>query len=94
MTKGILFAEDVHPVSEFRAKAAGFIAQVHNTKRPLVLTQNGKSAAVLIDVTVYDQMVEKLELLLDVEIASKQIEEGKGIPHSEALKSIKLRYAK
>jgi len=59
MTKGTMFAEDVHPVSEFRSKAAGFITQVHNTKRPLVITQNGKSAAVLLDVTIYDSMVEK-----------------------------------
>jgi prevent-host-death family protein len=94
MTKGTMFAEDVHPVSEFRSKAAGFITQVHNTKRPLVITQNGKSAAVLLDVTIYDSMVEKLELLQDVEIGSKQIDEGKGITHSEAHKTIRSKYTK
>jgi prevent-host-death family protein len=94
MTKGIVFAEDVHPVSEFRSKAAGFIAQVHNTKRPLVITQNGKSAAVLLDASEYDSMVEKLELLQDIEIGWQQIELGKGIAHSEARKSIRSRYTK
>ncbi len=94
MTKGIMFAEDVHPVSEFRSKAAGFITQVHNTKRPLVITQNGKSAAVLLDVATYDSMVEKLELLQDVDAGSKQIEAGKGITHSEAHNIVRSKYTR
>jgi prevent-host-death family protein len=35
---------DIKPVSEFRAKAADSIERVRNTRRPLVLTQRGRSA--------------------------------------------------
>jgi antitoxin YefM len=90
----VQFAEDVQPLSEFRAKASGFIAQVHDTKRPIVITQNGKSAAVLLDVNVYDAMVEKIELFNDVELATQQIKEGKGIPHAEARQTLRERYEK
>jgi prevent-host-death family protein len=92
--KTIQFAQDVQPVSAFRSQAASFIAQVHQTKRPLIITQNGKSAAVLLDVAVYDAMMEKLELLQDVETASAQVAEGKGIYQAEARRQMKSRYSK
>lgn len=39
--------QDIHPLSEFRAKVASFVQQVHQTHRPVVITHHGKSAAVL-----------------------------------------------
>lgn len=77
--KRIIFSDDIHPLSEFRSKASGFIAQVRNTKRPLVITQNGKSAAILLDVTEYEKMVEKIELFQDKEIAILTIRHFKQI---------------
>lgn len=58
----IAITEDIKPVSEFRSNAKALIDQVHNTKRPLVITQNGKSAAVLVDVSEYQKMTEMLEV--------------------------------
>ena len=92
--KRIMLANDIHPLSEFRSNASGFIAQVHTTKRPLVITQNGKSAAVLLDVNEYDKLVEKIELIQDIEMALNQIGEGKGISHSEAHQRLKSRYSR
>jgi prevent-host-death family protein len=92
--KRIMFADDIHPLSEFRSNASGFIAQVHDTKRPLVITQNGKSTAVLLDVNEYDKLVEKMELFQDIELALNQINSGKGTTHSAARQQLKLRYSK
>jgi antitoxin YefM len=92
--KTMVFSDDIHPLSEFRSKASGFIAQVHNTKRPLVITQNGKSAAVLMDVSEYEKMIEKIELFQDIETSLDQIHEGKTIDHSEAHRILKSRYSK
>ncbi len=55
-------------MSEVRTGIANFIKQVHNTKRPLIITQHGKGVAVLLDVQEYEKMQEKLELLTDVHI--------------------------
>jgi prevent-host-death family protein len=90
----IMLNDDIHSLSEFRSNASGFINQVHNTKRPLVITQNGKSTAVLLDVSAYEQMVEKIELIQDVEIATAQLSSGKGIPHAKAHEMLKSRYSK
>jgi prevent-host-death family protein len=90
----IILNDDIRSLSEFRSNASGFISQVHSTKRPLVITQNGKSAAVLLDVDEYDKIMEKTELIQDIETALTQISEGKGVEHSKARQMLKMRYSK
>ena len=80
--------EDIRPLSEFRANAASFVQQVHQTKRPLVITHRGRSAAVLLDVAEYEGLLEKIELLQDVHQAEREIKENKGKSHSDAKKYI------
>ena len=84
----VLPTEDVRPLSEFRANAAAFVDQVRETRRPLILTQHGRSAAVLLDVKAYEDLVEHTELLHDVQLAEAQISEGKYIEHADFKKYI------
>ena len=83
--------QDIRSMSEFRTGIASFLKQVHDTKRPLVITQHGKSAAVLLDVSEYEAMQEKLELLMDIQTSIGQIENGEGVPHDDAKKLILKR---
>lgn len=76
--------EDLKPLSEFRANAAAVIAQVRRTKRPVVLTQHGRSAAVLLDVDEYEALLERVELLQDIQAAERQLTAGQGIAHEDA----------
>ncbi len=73
--------EDIKPMSEFRSGITSFIKQIHSTKRPMVITQHGKSVAVLVDAAEFENMQDKLELFEEIQKASKQIEEGKGTDH-------------
>ncbi len=41
-------AEDIVPVGEFGSHAAELLEQLHQTRRPIVITQDGKPAAVMI----------------------------------------------
>ena len=77
-------SEDIQPLSAFRANAASMVQQVRETKRPLVLTQHGRSAAIVLDVTEYEALVEEVELLRDVRTAEYQLESGQGVEHEEA----------
>ena len=77
------FDQDIKPMSEFRTGIASFLKQVHDTKRPLVITQHGKGVAVLLDVVEYETMQEKIELLQDVQTSIAQIDSGAGIEHSK-----------
>ena len=76
--------QDIRPLSEVRTGIANFIKQVHDTKRPVIITQHGKSVAVLLDAHEYEAMQEKLELLTDVQISLNQLESGQGINHEDA----------
>jgi prevent-host-death family protein len=77
--------EDIKPLSEIRTGITNFIKQVRNTKRPLIITQHGKSVAVLMDAHEYEMMQEKMELLADVQTSLNQIENGQGIAHDDAM---------
>lgn len=82
--------QDIQPLSEFRSKVAYYFDKVKKTKRPLVITQNGKSSAVLLDVSDYQSMVDKLELLEDIKLSEDQIKKGDEILHDE----VKEKFAK
>jgi len=76
--------EDIRPLSEFRADAAGLLAQVRRTKRALVLTQRGHTSAVVLDPSEYQRLVNELELLRDLHTAAQQLDRGEGSPHQSA----------
>ncbi len=89
----IILNEDIKPMSEFRANTAACIHQVQTSKRPVVITQHGKSAAVLVDVSEFEAMSQRLELLEDIAMGESMIDKGKGIPHGKAKEMVLKRIA-
>jgi prevent-host-death family protein len=94
MKRHLRIATDIKPVSDFRANAAGMIEQVKTSGRPLVLTQRGESAAVLLNVAVYQEMIEEIELLSDVRTAMKQVKLGQVLSNSAAKTELRKRFAR
>ena len=84
----IQLVEDIQSVSEFRANTTAYIKQVKETKSPLVLTQHGKSTAVLIDVVEYQKLVDRLDLIDEIRSAQSEICQGEGVEHDDALKML------
>lgn len=87
-------SRDIQPVTEFRANAAQFIEQVQTTGEPVILTQHGRSAAVLLDVESYESMMDELALLRDVRTAEEQVAAGKGLTHASVAKKLRARLAR
>jgi len=48
------------------------------------ITQHGKGVAVLLDINEYESMLERVELLEDIQMSENQIEKGNGIEHEKA----------
>jgi antitoxin YefM len=84
---------DIRPVTEFRANTSAMIEQMHSSRRPLVLTQHGRSAAVLLDPEVYEGLVDELELLRSLSISEAQIAAGQVIPHDEVFRRVREKYS-
>ena len=51
----INLSEDIRSVTDLKRKTKEILSQVHRTKRPVVLTLNGKADAVLMDTTTYEK---------------------------------------
>lgn len=85
---------DVRPVTEFRANASSVLEQVHATKRSVILTQHGRSAAVLMDVDVYEGLLDEVALSRAVRIGEEQLAAGDVIVHEDVEARIRARLAK
>lgn len=86
--------QDIRPLSEVRNGMAGFIKQIHNTKRPVIITQHGKGVAVLLGANEFEAMQEKIELLSDIQTSLNQLGQGAGISHQDIKKKLLRRIPK
>jgi antitoxin YefM len=80
----VIVGEDIRPLSEFCAEVASFVKHIHETRRPMVLTQRGRAVAVLMDVHEFASMQERLGIFEDIYRAEEQFAAGEGAPHEEA----------
>ncbi|OYW02550.1 MAG: prevent-host-death protein, partial [Acidobacteria bacterium 37-65-4] len=46
-------SRDVKPISDFRKDTAGVLKRLKATRQPVLLTQHGRSVAVLLDIEEY-----------------------------------------
>lgn len=72
--------EDIHPLTEFKRNTTGLLKQMKKTKRPVVLTVNGKAELVVQDANSYQRMLLRLDRLEAVEAIRKglqDVEEGR-----------------
>ncbi len=51
-------ATDIQSLTAFRRNSAGMMKQLRKNKRPLVLTVNGKAAAVVQDAAAYQRLLD------------------------------------
>lgn len=49
---------DIQPLTSFRRKSSEFLKQIKKSKRPVVLTVNGKAAAVIQDPEAYQRLLD------------------------------------
>lgn len=84
---------DVWPITEFRANTSAVLDQLHATKRPVILTQHGRGAAVLMDVRAYEDLISELELLRAVPISEAQMASGDVVAHEEVERRMREKYS-
>ncbi|MFZ3263946.1 MAG: type II toxin-antitoxin system prevent-host-death family antitoxin [Terriglobales bacterium] len=50
--------KDIQPLTTFRRRSGEFLKQIKKSKRPVVLTVNGKAAAVVQDAQAYQRLLD------------------------------------
>ena len=59
-------SEDVLPLGEFKTQASKALRRVRESQRPIVITQNGRPAAVLLSPEEFDRLTERERFLTAV----------------------------
>ena len=60
------YAEDIVPLSSFRADVTRLMSQTRQTHRPVIVTQNGRAANVFLDVADYQKLIDRVDLMMDI----------------------------
>lgn len=67
--------------------------RVKSEHRPLILTQHGKSLAVLLDVEDYQKLLDKVQLLQEITGARKELDDGEGVDHNELFDELRNKFS-
>ena len=81
-------SEDVISFSECRNNLAACLKRVGETHRLIFITQNGRPTSFIGNIEDWDEFVETQELMEDVRAAEAELDEGKGIPHTELMRQV------
>jgi len=76
---------EIIPITDLRQSATGVIGRVKKLRQPVVITQRGRPAAVVVSMEMYEQTQKELELLRLLARGEKEIEVGEGFSLSEVL---------
>ena len=86
--KELQISEDILPVGEFKTNASRVIRRLQATKRPFVITQNGKPAAVLITPDEFDRLSEHVRFLDAVDEGLSDSAAGRMIEDAELTREL------
>ncbi|MGA9752825.1 MAG: type II toxin-antitoxin system Phd/YefM family antitoxin [Acidobacteriota bacterium] len=81
-------SENIVPVSEFKAQAAEMLKRLAGSGEPLVITQNGKAAGVLLSPEAYDELTERGRFVDAVLEGTEDARTGRLVPHKEVRRSL------
>jgi len=75
--RSIKLSEDVVPLGEFKSRASSILRSLSTQHRPLLITQNGHAAGVLLAPAEYDSLCERETFLQDVAMGLADAESGR-----------------
>ena len=73
------------PVTDLRQDAAAVLRRLKSSSEPLVITQRGRAAAVLLSLDAYERSQHERELLRLLARGEQEITEGKGYSLDQVL---------
>ncbi len=77
--KPVHISEDILPIGEFKTHASRVLRRLREDRRPIVITQNGKPAGVLITPEEFDSLRERERFVQAVQSGLADSEAGRVI---------------
>ena len=85
------FSENIKPISFLKSHASEIIRNLNNSKKTLIITQNGEAKVVVQDIKLYEQNLESMSLLKILAQSSDSIKKGKIKPIIEAFSDLESK---
>ena len=82
-------SENIRSVTDLKRNTKEILSQVHRTKRPVVLTVNGKADAVLMDTRTYEKHLKAANMARILALGEEDIAAGHTRPIRSFLKEFK-----
>ena len=82
-------SSQIKPISYLKAHAAEIIRNLSDKGDPLIITQNGEAKVVIQDIKSFEETQETIAMLKILALGNRQIEEGKVVTASDAIKRIR-----
>jgi prevent-host-death family protein len=70
-------SSDIKPIAYLQARTVDLLRQINETRRPVIITQNGKARAVLQDPKSYEDMREAIAILKLISRGEADIRNGR-----------------
>ncbi|EKJ5338261.1 type II toxin-antitoxin system Phd/YefM family antitoxin [Vibrio vulnificus] len=74
----------VELVTSLKRQATKILADLHDTKEPVLITEHGKPSAYLVDVDDYEFMQNRLAILEGIARGERALADGNAVSHDEA----------
>lgn len=71
-------------VTTLKRQATKVLAELHESKEPILITEHGKPSAYLLDVEDYEYMLRRMQILEGIARGEQDIRENKMITHEDA----------
>ncbi len=88
------YSTRIKPISYLKANAAEIVRTMAEERSAMVITQNGEAKAVMQDVATYEQTQETMALLKILALGNREIEDGKVVPASKAIRAMRDKLAR
>ncbi len=85
----ISITEDIRSITDLKRNTNSVLAQIHKTKRPVILTVNGKAEAVLVDAKEYEKITSAFSMLKLLISAEEDIKEGRFVEAKDFFQEFK-----
>ena len=82
---------EIRPITYLKSRAPDLLKQVNETRRHVIITQNGEPKAVLQDPASFEEMRAALTLMKMISQSEKAIREGKVIDNEEVFRDLAER---
>jgi prevent-host-death family protein len=86
-------SEDIVPLSEFKAKASEWLKKLARTGSPVVITRNGRPAAVLVSPSAFDALTERTRFVDAVAEGLADLEAGRIVDHDSVVAEMTARFS-